>query len=676
VYRVWDLKRNVPLAMKVLHAELAEDPAVFKRFQREARALQKLAHPNIVPFYGLYHTLDFAFLLERYIDGPNLKDILRQRRGKPLPIKEALTYLKALCAALGYAHANGVIHCDVKPGNVMVDRGGNIYLTDFGIARHAESTTTTMAGAGTSHYMAPEQIRSEAVTPATDVYALGVVLFEMLTGQRPFRGTEAGTEKGGATAGERVRYAHQHLPPPDPHSLNPAIPVGMSSVVLKALEKSPQNRYHDTQEMFLAVCRALGVSPEAVGERVESPRNIPSPSPALIASVPLAATPQVGAGKGKTATPAWIVPAGLISLTGIGILIIALLVSNSRSGGTRQVPIAERIYVTASVTPFGSEGGSPGVNTALSTPAQYIPSTVGVVQPSPTTPPRPSSSMNGQWIAFTYGTAQDSSSPDARYLSMLNLITGEERRLTFDDGGINFPSFSPDGSQIVYTGCKSGDCKLYLLDVFGGTVQKIPGITQKAMWPNWCPQSGSSWIAYEARSSGNNQIHKTDIKTGEITVLTNGPEDGMPAWSPDCSKIVFLRTTGNFDDIFVLDLATGNTKHVVSSPYDEGKPVWSPDGNSLVFTRVVNDTNEDGFVNLNDRADLYMIPAGGGAEIKLTQGQYSVFSPSFSPDGSQIVFIDFVGAIDRQQIYIYTLVTHQFASITEVGAYNHTSWSP
>src|SRR3972149_1463625 len=135
VYRVWDLKRNVPLAMKVLHAELAEDPSGFTRFQREARALQRLAHPNIVPFYGLFHTQDITFLLERYVDGTTLKDILQQHQGQPLPLQEALTYLKALCAALGYAHANGVVHCDVKPGNVMIDAGGNVYLTDFGIAR-------------------------------------------------------------------------------------------------------------------------------------------------------------------------------------------------------------------------------------------------------------------------------------------------------------------------------------------------------------------------------------------------------------------------------------------------------------------------------------------------------------------------------------------------------------
>jgi len=271
VYRVWDLKRNVPLAMKVLHAELAEDPSVFKSFQREARALQKLAHPNIVPFYGLYQTLDFAFLLERYIDGPSLKDILRQRQGKPLSVEEALTYLKALCAALGYAHANGVIHCDVKPGNVMIDRGGNVYLTDFGIARHAESTTTTLAGAGAPQYMAPEQIRSEAVTPATDVYALGVMLFEMLTGQRPFKGTEAGTERGGTTAAERVRYAHQHLPPPDPRLFNPTLSPGMTSVTQKAMAKRPSERFANTQSLFQATCIAAGATAESVPERIVLP---------------------------------------------------------------------------------------------------------------------------------------------------------------------------------------------------------------------------------------------------------------------------------------------------------------------------------------------------------------------------------------------------------------------
>ncbi len=176
VYRAWDLERNVALAMKVLHAESMDDPGAFKYFQREARALEKLRHPNIVPFYGFYQSDEFIFFLEHYIDGPSLHSILRKQAGG-FSVPEALGYMQALCSALGYAHANGVVHCDIKPGNVMLDRSGQIYLTDFGIARHAEGVTMTIAGAGTPAYMAPEQIRAEPVTPATDVYALGVLLF-------------------------------------------------------------------------------------------------------------------------------------------------------------------------------------------------------------------------------------------------------------------------------------------------------------------------------------------------------------------------------------------------------------------------------------------------------------------------------------------------------------------
>ena len=291
VYRVWDLKRNVPLAMKVLHAELAEDPTVFKRFQREARALQKLAHPNIVPFYGLFQTHDTVFLLERYVDGPTLKEILQQRQGQPLPPEEALIYLKALCAALGYAHVKGVVHCDVKPGNVMIDPGGNIYLTDFGIARHADSTTTTVGAAGTPAYMAPEQVRGEQVTPATDVYALGVMLFEMLTGQRPFRGSETSTESAGPTAAERIRYAQQHLQPPDPCTINPMISPDMAQVVMRALVKQPEGRYRSAQELFETACSTVNITPQNVPDRIAS---LPVPGLAAgAAQMPIGAA-QVG----------------------------------------------------------------------------------------------------------------------------------------------------------------------------------------------------------------------------------------------------------------------------------------------------------------------------------------------------------------------------------------------
>lgn len=274
VYRVWDLQRNVPLAMKVLHAELAEDASALKHFKREARALEKLAHPNFVPFYGLQEYEDSFLMLERFVDGPSLKDILRTYQPQLMSAKEILTYLKAICSALGYAHHNGVVHCDIKLGNVILDQTGQIYLTDFGIARHAESTTTTFGSAGTPAYMAPEQIQGKMVTAATDVYALGVLLFEMATGKRPFRGDEPDTQSAGPTAGERIRYAHLNLAPPNPHDLNPSVPIGLVEIIQKALSKEPENRYTNSVELFTAACAALGISSAAIPDRAAIPSSL------------------------------------------------------------------------------------------------------------------------------------------------------------------------------------------------------------------------------------------------------------------------------------------------------------------------------------------------------------------------------------------------------------------
>lgn len=291
VYRVWDLKRNTPLAMKILKNELADDPSVFKYFRRGAKALEKLAHPHIVPFYGLERTDDFAFALEGYIKGPSVKDILRQNGKQPLPILDALCIMRAVCSALGYAHANGVIHCDVKPGNIMVDSGGNIFLTDFGIARHADSTTTTMGAAGTPAYMAPEQIRGEVVTAATDVYAMGMMVYEMLTGRRPFegKGLKTSSSQSGGTQADLIRAAHLNQPPPDPSTLYTNISPQMAAIMLKALNKNPQERFQDIMAFYSAIRSAAGFSPDQIPERLLKYVREPEPdsSPVPIAAVPL-----------------------------------------------------------------------------------------------------------------------------------------------------------------------------------------------------------------------------------------------------------------------------------------------------------------------------------------------------------------------------------------------------
>ena len=175
VYQVFDKDRGTQIALKRLKDFLAEDQTAVEGIRREANAYKQLTHPNIIPFYGLEESRVDKFILAGLIDGPSLKKFMSLRDFKPLSEKEALIIFKALCSALGFAHNKGVVHCDVKPANVLISSVGNVYLTDFGIARHAESTLTEYGGKppGTAYYMAPEQFVEGQVDATTDIYALG-----------------------------------------------------------------------------------------------------------------------------------------------------------------------------------------------------------------------------------------------------------------------------------------------------------------------------------------------------------------------------------------------------------------------------------------------------------------------------------------------------------------------
>ena len=246
VYKVWDTHRNAWLAMKVLHADLALDHAFLRRFKREAQTLERLQHPNIVRFYGLERQNRFVFMLMDYVDGESLKPKIFDAQG-PLPFEQIYSITRELAWALKYAHSEGYVHSDVKPGNIMLDDKGHVMLSDFGIARMTDSSTMTMIGAGTPAYMAPEQIRGEAPTIQTDIYSLGIVLYEMLTGERPFNG-ELATISG--TVGEKVRWEQLNLQVPSPSRLNKKITPELEDLVLRALAKDKHERFHDVGELL------------------------------------------------------------------------------------------------------------------------------------------------------------------------------------------------------------------------------------------------------------------------------------------------------------------------------------------------------------------------------------------------------------------------------------------
>ncbi|OGO25933.1 MAG: hypothetical protein A2Y54_07100 [Chloroflexi bacterium RBG_16_51_16] len=253
VYKVWDTRRSTTLAMKLLHADLALDRAWLRQFNREAETLARLQHPNIVRFYGLGQDGEQIFMLMDFIEGRSLKQLIFNANG-PLPLEQVLNIMRPLCQALQYAHYEGYVHADVKPGNVMIDKSGRVMLNDFGIARMTQTGTATLGGVGTPAYMSPEQARSEKPTPQSDIYSLGILLYEMLTGERPFNGEHALT---GETADDRVRWEQLHQPPPSLRNLNRNLSLEIEQVLFKTLSKDPGQRYAGALELSQALEQAI-----------------------------------------------------------------------------------------------------------------------------------------------------------------------------------------------------------------------------------------------------------------------------------------------------------------------------------------------------------------------------------------------------------------------------------
>jgi serine/threonine-protein kinase len=250
VYKVWDRKRAVFLAMKVLHADMAEDKIFVRRFRREAQTLSRLEHPNIVRFYGLEQDDSLVFILMDHVEGASLRKELFQSKG-PFPPQRVMEIVRPVCAALHYAHQSGFVHCDVKPANILIHANGTVQVSDFGIARMTETTTSTMVGAGTPAYMAPEQVRGEDPTPQTDIYSLGIVLYEMLSGgERPFTGEHARTT---GTSGEKTRWEQLNLQPPPLRKRNSKVSAEVEAVVMKCMEKEAGKRFGNVMELLNAL---------------------------------------------------------------------------------------------------------------------------------------------------------------------------------------------------------------------------------------------------------------------------------------------------------------------------------------------------------------------------------------------------------------------------------------
>ncbi|WP_069164927.1 Stk1 family PASTA domain-containing Ser/Thr kinase [Nocardia altamirensis] len=254
VHKARDLRLSRDVAIKVLRADLARDPTFYLRFKREAQNAAALNHPAIVAVYDTGEAKvddgPLPYIVMEYVDGDTLRDIVRGQG--PLPPRRAMEVIADVCAALDFSHKAGIVHRDMKPANIMINRAGAVKVMDFGIARAiADSSnpmTQTAAVIGTAQYLSPEQARGETVDARSDVYSVGCVLFEILTGEPPFTGDSP----------VAVAYQHVREDPRLPSHVHPGVPRELDSVILKAMSKNPANRYQSAAEMRADLIRVLG----------------------------------------------------------------------------------------------------------------------------------------------------------------------------------------------------------------------------------------------------------------------------------------------------------------------------------------------------------------------------------------------------------------------------------
>ncbi len=286
VYKAYQPSLDRYVAVKVLPPYFAHEPGFAMRFTREAKAIAKLNHPNILPIYDFGQEGELSYIVMKYVEAGTLKDIV----GGPLPLDETADIIRQIAVALEHAHQNGILHRDVKPSNVLLDEGRWVLLTDFGLAKMVEGSavlTASGVGVGTPAYMAPEQGQGGPVDARADIYSLGVVLYEMATGRVPFQ----------AETPMAVVIKHITDPLPLPRTINAQLPEAVERVILRALAKDPGDRFASTAQMADALAAAVSAAVEPAPETVELslaepvPAPLPTPAPSPEKPTPAAEAP-------------------------------------------------------------------------------------------------------------------------------------------------------------------------------------------------------------------------------------------------------------------------------------------------------------------------------------------------------------------------------------------------
>jgi serine/threonine protein kinase len=691
VYRAHQVSMNRHVALKVLPRQFINDDTYLQRFNREVKIVAQLEHRNIVPVHDYGEHDGQPYIAMRYMSGGSVDDMLNNG---PLDADAILKIIEQIAPALDYAHTKNVLHRDLKPSNILLDDDGGAYLTDFGIARilgeQSATNITTQGVVGTPSYMSPEQAQGHPLDNRSDIYSLGVTIFEMATARRPF---ESDTPYS-------IAVLQVTAPPPSPREFNGELTLAFEQVIYKTLSKNREGRYSTSEILVEALKRAID-PPASIHDTQPNLRRQPQPAapppvqqqPAQVAPAYTSYTPpppsQVMTTPPESAT-GWYVPrrkprssnmwmnAAIGMLIGCGLLtmlviVLALLVGQIQGGSAATPPSPttapedtnpeDRIAPLDPTSDAARQTLLPDDFGALIAPtaenADATPSVLPVgVRPTATLDPEVNA-VGGRLVFFA-------ERDDNFELYMLDLRTGAESQLTDNASPDSYPSVSPDGRFVVFQSNRDGDIDIFVLEIETSNLRQI---TDNTIWdrlPSWSPDGERIVFSSDTRNDETFDLYSirpdgTDLQP----VLSNGARNSHARWSTDGRYIVF--TTGATDEadsweIARLDLETGETVNLTDNDSADWSPNFSPDGQAIVYL-----TRGSG------RAAIASMDINGGQRRIIYDGPGYEWGASFSPDGSHVTFTSDISGSD--ELYMVTTDGEDLQQLTSQGG-QFAAWIP
>jgi Tol biopolymer transport system component/serine/threonine protein kinase len=597
LYRATDTRSNKFLALTHLPKNIAENSEAIKELEGMAAKLRNIKLPDVVPYYGVFQTPQAAFLLEDWVDGPTLRDVLNR---SPITIHEALMYVRALCSIFEALHKQGLLYINLIPEFIHINKQGEILLSGIAGCQRDGVKSYKSLQKHSQLYLAPEQFTGQGLSPATDTYSLAVLLYQLITaawinGKAPPKTAEA------------IRKTQLETIPPTPISINPNIPDNFSRMTLWALRKKPADRLKTTTELLTSLALAAQTSVDKIPLRA-APKTapatwailsewqfLPTPKPNLIAQD----LPPLHERLTSIEEPK---PKRKTSRIGVIPIFILILASGFLSLFWVVKPAPLIVPTPIQVTRFVAEFTPP--------------------PPTETITPRPTHE-NGGRIAFTCTRG------DYNQLCMINRDGSGFTQLTDMAASNYYPMFTPDGGSLLFASNRNGAFDLYLLQFEQKQLVQLTNNLGNIISPDYSPdgrqivfanrvgeEPASIWMA-NADGVNARQIYK-----GSNTIV------GV-AWSPNGEKIAYAMSVGvpGEYDIFTMDTSGKNHAHISEGLLGIGGSIdWSPDSNSvLIHAGPYNDKNIFSLdVNTSEFKQLTFEGNNAGA--------------SYSPDGRYIVF--------------------------------------